>query len=180
MAQQDIHIIDARTGDDLKAASGMPWRVVTDGVMGGVSRGRLDTDVIDGRACLRMRGEISLDNNGGFIQMSLELSDQTTNIAAGYRGLVIEVYGNGEQYNVHLRTRDVRLPWQSYRAGFTATPKWQRIYLPFRDFQPHRIDKPLDVSRLQRIGLVAIGRAFRADLCLGEIGLYKTAAVGER
>jgi hypothetical protein len=41
------------------------------------------------------------------------------------------------------------------------------VRLAFADFVPHRIQVPLDVRRLRRIGLVAIGRAFAADLAVG-------------
>jgi hypothetical protein len=39
-------------------------------------------------------------------------------------------------------------------------------------FAPHRVDAPLDLASLRRIGVVAIGRAFFADLCLAEIAFY--------
>ena len=61
---------------------------------------------------------------------------------------------------------------EDYRAHFEALPKWREIHLPFSDFKPHRLEEPLDLTRLRRIGVVAIGREFFADLCLGEIGFY--------
>lgn len=45
--------------------------------------------------------------------------------------------------------------------------------LPFDQFTGYRIGKKLDLKRLERIGLVAIGRAFTADLCVAQIGLYR-------
>ena len=75
-----------------------------------------------------------------------------------------------ERDPVHLRTPDNVRSWQSYRAHFTAGADWETIHLPFRDFTPHRLDVPLDTTRLRRIGLVAIGRAFHADLAVCEIG----------
>ena len=83
------------------------------------------------------------------------------------------VRGNGESYSVHLRTPDNLRPWQSYRAHFTAGRAWETIDLPFEAFTPHRLDAPLDVTRLRRIGLVAIGRAFHADLAVCELGFYR-------
>ena len=41
------------------------------------------------------------------------------------------------------------------------------------EFVPHRTDVALDVRRLRRIGLVAIGRAFGADLALGGLRLFQ-------
>ena len=117
-----------------------------------------------------MAGEVSLANNGGFLQMALDLAPDGEQVdASGFSAIEIDVRGNGETYGLHLRTADVTRPWQSYRQSFTAAPEWQRIRFPFPAFEAHRIDAPLGVSRLRRVGLVAIGRAFAADLALAEI-----------
>ncbi len=173
MADPSILIIDDRSSADFKALSGDEWLLRTDGVMGGVSEGQLSLDEIAGRRCVRMRGEVKLDNNGGFVQSTLNLSNQTTQNIEAYSGLMLEVYGNNEEYNMHLRTSDIWLPWQSYRASFTAPPEWKTIYIPFSQFKPYRIRKALNIKNLKRIGIVAIGREFNADLCIGKIGLYK-------
>jgi len=171
-AENDL-IIDDRKTDDLRSMSGNEWVLVTDGVMGGISKGRLSLDKIKSRACLRMLGDVRLENNGGFVQVALDLSDDVTQNISDYTGVVLEVYGNDEQYNIHLRTQDMWLPWQSYRSTFTAASEWKTLYLPFDEFTPYRINKALDIRRLKRISFVAIGRVFSADLCIGKIGLYK-------
>ena len=51
-------------------------------------------------------------------------------------------------------------------------PEWEKIDLPFTDFLPYRLDAPLDIHRLRRIGLVAIGRAFYADLAVSELSFF--------
>ena len=173
MAEPDIYTIDDRMAGDLRASAGKQWRLVTDGVMGGKSDGRLDPSARDSRNCLHLQGDVRLDNNGGFIQAALEMPDAIVGMASEYRGLMLEVIGNDQAYNLHLRTRDLWLPWQSYRSTFTATPQWQTVYLPFADFEPYRTGKSLDISRLRRIGILAIGRAFRADICIGKVGLYR-------
>jgi len=150
------------------------WELITDGVMGGRSNGALHRGTIDGRRALRLRGEVSLENNGGFLQMALDLDpDGGTVDASGWTGLEIEVIGNGETYNLHLRSADVVRPWQSYRQGFVAGPRWTVRRLPFAGFTPHRIDTPLDVGRLRRVGIVAIGRAFTADVAIGALRLFR-------
>jgi len=151
----------------------LPWRLITDGVMGGLSSGTLRTARIADRACLRLRGQVRLDNNGGFVQMASDLNGGAPLDASAYRGLAIDVHGNGQGYKLHLRTDATTLPWQSYRADFTAGPQWERLHIPFADFRPHRLDAPLDTRRLRRLGLVAIGRAFEADLCLARLALYR-------
>jgi hypothetical protein len=171
-ATADAMLIDDFTGDDGRSELGTPWRLFTDGVMGGVSTGRMTRAEVGGRSALCLEGDVRLENNGGFVQLSLDLAPAGTLDASGYTGVRLVVSGNGEPYGLHLKTADVRRPWQSYRAGFTATAAWREVRLPFAEFAPYRLDAPLDTARLTRLGLVAIGRAFAAELCVAEIGLY--------
>lgn len=161
-------IIDDLSREPPKATIGTDWRLFTDRVMGGVSDGTMIREPVAGRPAVRMRGEVSLENNGGFVQMSLDLSaDGKAMDCSGWRGIEIDVFGNGEDYSVHLRTEDLSRPWQSYRQGFKADPEWRTVQLPFDKFAPYRTDVPLNTRRLRRIGMVAIGRAFSADLSVG-------------
>lgn len=152
---------------------GTPWRLVTDRVMGGVSTGRISFDEIKGRRCLCLHGDVSLDNNGGFIQVSLELAPEVTLDAGEFEGIRLVVRGNGASYNLHLKTVDVRRPWQSYRSSLRTGPVWREIQLPFSDFAPYRIDAPLNLRKLRRLGIVAIGSTMKAELCVAEIGFYR-------
>ncbi len=81
--------------------------------------------------------------------------------------------GNDQTYNVHLKTAATVLPWQSYRAPFSATTSWRWAWLPFTEFTPHRLAAPLDRSDLRKLGIVAIGRAFLAEVWVAWIGLYR-------
>lgn len=172
MADQRLVIWDP-LNDEPPAGLDKRWRLITDGVMGGASSGTLANDSLDGRPCVRLRGDISLKNNGGFIQLALDIDTLQAANASAYRGLMLETYGNNETYGLHLRTKDVWLPWQSYRASFTAPAGWQTIKLPFDTFEGYRIGKPLDLTGLKRIGIVAIGREFSADICVGRLTLYR-------
>lgn len=167
-------LIDDFSSETLISRQGTQWRGVSDQVMGGVSKASVFRDTIDGRSCLRLTGDVHLENNGGFIQAALDLarSDSTFD-ASDYTGVRLVVHGNGERYSGHLRTPDNVRPWQSYRAHFTATPDWKVIDLPFAEFMPHRLNTPLDIKRLRRLGLVAIGRAFHADLAVSELSFYR-------
>ena len=174
-------IVDDFARSDLVSRLGTPWRGFSDQVMGGISQERVTLDNIDGRRCLRLTGDVRLENNGGFIQMALDLAAAGALFdASAYGGLRILVRGNGETYGVHLRTADLDRPWQSYRAGFTAPPAWTSLDLPFRDFEPYRTELPLDLTRLRRLGLVAIGRAFHADLAVVEVAFYRSGAGAPR
>ncbi|MEI7455153.1 MAG: CIA30 family protein [Nitrosomonadales bacterium] len=165
-------MIDDRRHDDLCASNQQSWRVFTDTVMGGVSSADLIATVREGVSCLRLRGQVSLENNGGFVQASLDLGEAGSLDASAYRGIELRVCGNGEIYNLHLRTDDTRIVWQSYRASFKTTEHWQAVRLAFDEFTPHRIDTQLDRSRLRRLGIVAIGKVMQADICLASIRFY--------
>lgn len=166
-------MIDDLTQAPSRATNGSTWQLLSDAVMGGVSSGRISVETLEGRRALRLQGQVSLENNGGFLQLALDLSPDGSAIdASAWSGLELDVRGNDTAYNLHLRTSDVRRPWQSYRQSFTAPPNWTRIRLPFDGFAPYRLDAPLNLRALRRIGLVAIGRAFQADVALGQIRFY--------
>ncbi len=167
-------IIDDRSSHGSRASIGTSWALLTDSVMGGVSRGRLEATTIEGRPALRMSGLVRLDNDGGFIQMALDLAPDGGPIdASAWSGIELDLRGNGEAYGLHLRTMAVTRPWQSYRQTFIVPRRWTTLHLPFKGFTPHRLDAPFDPKQLRRLGLVAIGRAFEADLALGGLRFYE-------
>jgi hypothetical protein len=172
-AEDTMTLIDDRQSGDLQSSLGTQWRLITDGVMGGVSSGTLGLARREGRDCLHLQGEVSLENNGGFIQVALELAPSGVLDAAGYDGVELDVYGNGEAYNVHLKTSRVWLPWQHYRASFMAEPGWHSVRVPFSAFEGYRIGAAFEPAKLERIGIVAYGRAFTADLCIGRVAFYR-------
>jgi hypothetical protein len=165
-------LIDNFNDPDGLSRLGTPWRLVTDRVMGGMSTGRIAFEEREGRRCFCLYGDVSLDNNGGFIQASLDLASEGTFDAGQYEGVRLVVRGSGQSYNVHLKTADIQRPWQSYRSSFRPGSEWREIQLPFSGFLPYRINGPVDVHKLRRIGIVAIGAAFTAELCVAEIGFY--------
>ena len=167
-------IIDALDREPPFATIGTRWEFIADRVMGGVSAGEMVRETVAGRPALRLRGEVSLENNGGFIQAALDLVPGGGVLdARHWAGIEMDVFGNGERYNLHLRTSDVVRPWQSYRADLVATLEWRTVRLPFASFEPHRIEAPLDLSCLRRLGIVAIGRAFTADVAIGRLQFYR-------
>ena len=165
-------IIDDRSSGDMASNIGTQWQFVADTVMGGVSSGNVIIDSHHGKKCLRMRGNVSTDNNGGFVQMALSLSERGVFDATDYDGVELEVTGNNESYNVHFRTSGLWFPWQSYRASFTATPAWQTLRIPFSELEAYKTSQAFQQEKLKRVGLLGIGRDFQADLCLASIRFY--------
>jgi hypothetical protein len=163
-------IIDDLSGIFPEATTGTRWELLSDRIMGGISSGKLTRERVSGRMALRLRGDVSLENNGGFLQMALDLDPLGRAVECGrYSGLQMDVWGNGETYGLHIRTVGLDRPWQSYRQSFVTEAGWRTIGLPFEGFLPYRTDVPFDPGRIRRLGLVAIGRAFTADLALAQI-----------
>lgn len=168
----DAGLIDDFRGAEDLSRLGTPWRLITDQVMGGVSQGQLVRAPHDGRSALGLTGELSLENNGGFVQANLALAPAGLFDAGAYSGVRLLVQGDDQTYGLHLKSADTDLPWQSYRAGFSAPPAWQELRFPFTAFVPYRVAVPLARSRLLRLGVVAIGRVTRFELWIAEIGFY--------
>ena len=167
-------LIDNFIDEGLVSDLGTRWRGVSDQVMGGISKASVSRAVLDRRPCLRLAGDVRLENAGGFIQAALDLARQSGTLdASDCIGLRIVARGNNEKYSVHLRTPDNVRPWQSYRSHFTAGQDWKTFDFPFESFEPHRLKVPLDITRIRRIGLVAIGRAFYADLAVSRLAFYR-------
>jgi hypothetical protein len=72
MADETL-IIDDRRSNGFVSRLGNNWRVVTDAVMGWRSSGELSPASVENKPCLRLRGDVSLANSGGFIQAALDI-----------------------------------------------------------------------------------------------------------
>jgi|GEM_PF-3054151 len=93
----------------------------SDGVMGGMSDGALTSETINGREATRLRGRVSTENNGGFIQMTFDINASGAPYdARRWSGIELDVLGNNEAYETRLRTSDLDKPWQSFRFEFLA------------------------------------------------------------
>ena len=167
-------IIDDLSKPAPMASNGATWRVFTDTVMGGVSKATMSRETIAGRSAVCLRGDVRLENNGGFVQMSLDLLPDGASLnASEWIGLEADVFGNNEKYALNLRTAELTRPWQSYRQEFIAPARWTTIRFPFNDFIQSRTDLALNASQLKRVGVIAIGRSFHADIAIGGIRFFR-------
>ncbi len=147
------------------------WRFFADMVMGGVSTGQVTFPSEDGQAHAHMTGVVSTQNNGGFIQIRMNLPDALPSETTGVR---LSVRGNNQRYFVHLRTSGTVLPWQYYQAGFDVTGEWSEVLLPFVDFKAsgrllRSVPRP---ESLKSIAIVAYGRDHVAEIDVREVGFY--------
>lgn len=140
------------------------WRYIEDGVMGGVSSGQAQM-TSDG---LHLTGQVSTDNNGGFIQVRREFEN---GLSADASALVLRVRGNGQRYTVFVRTRQTRLPWHNYKASYVAGPAWSEVRLKLSDFERSTglLPATLTPEDVRSVGLAAYGADYEADLWVGEV-----------
>jgi hypothetical protein len=159
--------------DEEVLAPGARWRGFSDRVMGGVSDAEFGTATVAGKRCIRLTGRVTRDSGGGFIQMALDLGSGGADFdGSAYAGVEFLVYGNNEDYNVHVRTADCGWYDESYRATFRAEPRWQSLRMSWTDFKANGVSVPLNPARLQRLALLGWMREFTADLALAEVALY--------
>ena len=106
------------------------WRIVNDGVMGGLSQSRMQ---LSKNSTAIFQGKVSLENNGGFA--SVRTMPQEYNIA-GYTGLRMRVKGDGRDYQVRLRTNN-RFDGAAYGYKFaTKQDEWTVVEIPFAQTVP--------------------------------------------
>jgi len=133
----------------------MNWQVVNDGVMGGLSEGKLTQKTA---GTMMFSGMLSLENNGGFSTfrsgtLKLDLSRHS--------GLVLRVRGDGRTYQVRFAT-DARFRGMevSFAAEFaTIKGEWTEVKVPFAHFEGsfRGLDLPeerLDTSKIQRVSIL--------------------------
>jgi hypothetical protein len=171
--QEQPMLLSNFTGTEVQVRPGAGWRGFSDRVMGGVSDASLARATVDGKNCLRLTGRVTRESNGGFIQMALYFGSNEAELdGSAYQGIELLVYGNNEDYNVHVRTADCGWYDESYRYTFFAKPEWQLVRIPWADFKPNGIKAPLNSSRINRIAILGWMREFQADIALARIGLY--------
>ena len=170
-AKDNIMILDNLTTPGVTTQR-QNWSFFTDGVMGGLSQGKAVITTVSGKNCYHMTGNVTTENNGGFIQIRNQL--KPTISTKEYQGIYFKVFGNNENYAIHLRTALTMAPWQYYKFTFETNNQWTEIRAPFNKFEKSNIYQPSNLigQNIKSVGLVAGFKDFTADICLSEIGFY--------
>ena len=167
-------IIDDGSGEALTSKIGTLWQVADDASVFAGGTDMLRSEMILGRSCVRLTGNMDLCETGGVLQMRLDLRPGGGLLDVGdYEGVRFSVWGNNKIYAMRLKTPDTPEPWQCYRAYFDTDKTWHETLLPFDEFEGHGTSEPLDVNRLSALALVATGRGFKADLAVCEMSFYR-------
>jgi len=161
------------------------WRIINDGVMGGLSQSGIEIEV-PGSAVFE--GHLSLENNGGFASVRRLPVDYEL---LGFDGVLIRLRGDGRTYQFRVRS-DQRFDGVSYQAGFkTEAGKWVTVRIPFASLSPTFRGRPvpsapkLRPQDIRQIGFLIGDKhegKFRIEIdsiqAYLRLGKKKTSAVG--
>ncbi|GAA5495752.1 hypothetical protein Rhal01_01931 [Rubritalea halochordaticola] len=159
-----------------KEVDAQGWRVVDDGVMGGLSQGKME---VSKEGLLRFSGTLSLENNGGF--SSLRTGNMPLDLSAA-DGVVLRVKGDGRTYQLRFNTdaRFRRGAAVSFSAEFaTVKGEWTEVRVPFEKFRGSfrgmRLDQEkFDPAKIERMGLLlADKKAGPFELFVDWVKTYK-------
>jgi NADH dehydrogenase [ubiquinone] 1 alpha subcomplex assembly factor 1 len=137
--------------DDFKPSkANNSWISVNDGVMGGLSQGGPE---ISKDHKLEFKGEISLENNGGFSSIrtrgtSLDLSS--------YDGIEIKIKGDGRMYYLTARSNNKRMLayWSPIQP---PKNEWVTIRVPFDSFYASYFGKKVPFLKLNTQKITSLG-----------------------
>ena len=143
--------------------------------MGGISSGKALLKKSGQDSFVRIEGNVSTANNGGFIQIRRNLSEGSKSA----EGILLKVRGNGENYFIHLNTKEtIFLPQQYrfyYQAEFPTSKDWNEVKLPFstafRRSKP-QITKNFSGENVRTIGLLAYGKDHNALFEIKYLSFY--------
>lgn len=152
---------------------GTQWQGFSDRVMGGISD--LNAGYVAGEdgSALRMVGNVSLENNGGFVQVRLPLRQRGVFDASEYTGIALEVRGVPGSYYLHLRTRATVMPWQYYDAPIPVREEWTRVEIPFSSFVAQSSRMELNPGALASLAIAGAKAEFAADITVRRIEFYR-------
>lgn len=113
------------------------WRIVNDGVMGGLSSSSFRIDS-DGHGVFA--GRVRLENNGGFAMVQFPHAPIAVD---AYGRVSLRIKGDGKDYQFRLRAD--RSDRYTYNQSFATTGEWQTVTLDFADFAPAWRGRALDM-----------------------------------
>lgn len=134
--------------------AGHQMNVVNDGVMGGLSQGIIEMTQNDS---LLFKGNISLQNNGGF--SSFRIGGKLWDLSA-WKGVEILVKGDGRTYGLRATTDEKFLRSSvSFTADFkTVKDEWVKLQIPFSkmkaSWRGRKLDRNFDPAQIKGLGII--------------------------
>ena len=118
------------------------WVVVDDIVMGGKSIGLFK---LNNEGNGLFKGNISLENNGGFSSVKYKFSKIYIENATV---IILRIKGDGKNYQFRLKANYGDK--HSYITKFSTTSEWQDIEIPLQNMYPSFRGKKLDIPNFSK------------------------------
>jgi len=116
---QENHLLNASL-----MATEKQWRIVNDGVMGGLSSSKAivkDDHII-------FSGNISLENNGGFASLRSSVKDYNFE---KHNGIEIKIKGDGKRYSISMKETSYFTGYFYTKSFETKKDEWIVVQIPF-------------------------------------------------
>ena len=148
------------------------WRIVNDGVMGGLS----SSQAIVENDKIIFSGNVSLENNGGFASLRSPVNEYNFE---EYSGIEIKIKGDGKRYSISMK-ETTYFTGLFYTATFeTKINEWITIKIPFDKVKPYyfgrevKSDKKIPLNNIKEISLL-IGdkQEGNFEAAIGHVKLY--------
>jgi len=125
------------------------WAIVNDVVMGGKSTSTISINT-EGNAVFK--GEVSLENNGGFSSLRHRFDKLDV---SKFKKIKIRLKGDGKKYQFRLKPS--MFTQYSYVYNFQTNGDWQIIEINLTDFTPVFRGRKLDMPNFSGTELEEIG-----------------------
>ena len=116
------------------------WRIVNDGVMGGLSSSKSlvkDEKII-------FSGTVSLENNGGFASLRSPVKDYNFE---KFAGLEIKIKGDGKRYSFSMKETTYFNGYFYTRSFETKKDEWIVVQIPFNQFKLYYYGKETNSTK---------------------------------
>ena len=133
---------------DFNSNSKSDWKVIDDGVMGGLSQGKMTINE-DGHGVFS--GHVSLENNGGFSSVMHQLYNFKVGNA---KKIVLKIKGDKKAYQFRLKANNSDA--HSFIQTFETNGDWQEIKIPLNSFYASYRGRKLDMPNFSSDQLAEI------------------------
>lgn len=116
------------------------WRIVNDGVMGGLSSSKAivkDDKII-------FSGNVSLENNGGFASLRSPVKDYNFEKFSGFE---VKIKGDGKRYSISMKETSYFTGYFYTKSFETKKDEWIVVQIPFDQFKLYYFGEEVNANK---------------------------------
>lgn len=116
------------------------WRIVNDGVMGGLS----SSQAIVENDKIIFSGKVSLENNGGFASLRSPVKDYNFEKFSGFE---VKIKGDGKRYSISMKETSYFTGYFYTKSFETKRDEWIVIQIPFNQFKLYYFGEEVNANK---------------------------------